>query len=147
MDPFVEKEQPAVEIRDAAGMTKDALLELLKPCLSANAHAVRHNATATPWRLVNMASHEVVPADSCAGASVAILREPCERLASMYRHFEILWGLKLHSHWVRHAPDADAFAHAEPPSPATCIVVDEFHSAARSAVTRGRSRVLRSTMA
>ena len=62
-----------------------------------------------PWSLSTLWAHEVRPADTCDGLSVTVIREPCERLVSQYRHFEILWGLKLKSHWVRHAPDADAF--------------------------------------
>ena len=58
-------------------------------------------------------SHEVVPSDTCQTASVAMLRNPCERLPSMYRHFEILWGLhrnaRLNRHWVQQAPNADVF--------------------------------------
>jgi hypothetical protein len=58
-------------------------------------------------------SHEVVPSDTCHTASVAMLRDPCERLPSMYRHFEILWSLhrnaRLNRHWVQQAPNADVF--------------------------------------
>ena len=69
----------------------------------ASACGKSHASLSTLW------AHEVRPADTCAGQSVTVIREPCERLVSQYRHFEILWGLKLKSHWVRHAPDADAF--------------------------------------
>lgn len=66
-----------------------------------------------PPRIRVWYAHEVVPSDTCQTASVAFLRDPCERLPSMYRHFEILWGLhrnvKLNRHWVQQAPNADVF--------------------------------------
>ena len=64
------------------------------------------------WQLTTLHAHEARPADTCDGASVTTLRDPCERLVSMYRHFEILWGLKLRSHWVKDGePLRDSLAH------------------------------------
>ena len=93
-----------------AGST--SFFEMLMPCLKSRAASTRTGSASSPapaWRVQTWPSHEVLPTDSCDQLSVAILRDPCDRLVSMYRHFEILWGLKLHSHWVRNAPDADAF--------------------------------------
>jgi hypothetical protein len=64
----------------------------------------------TVWpRIRVLSAHETARTDSCQDASVAILRDPCDRLVSMYRHFDLLRALKLHKHWVHLAKTADEF--------------------------------------
>ena len=62
-------------------------------------------------RLKILQQHELAKTDGCANPTVALVRDPCERLVSMYRHMDIHVLHELHhrTHWVRAAKDADQF--------------------------------------